>query len=328
MTGALLRIDIKGRNGEPLRDAWAAGPRTYLGLGVVGFPNLFTITGPGSPSVLTNMMVSIQQHVDWIGDCLAYLRDNNLTTIEATQPAQDKWVEYVNTVAAFTLFPTCNSWYLGANVPGKTRVFMPLLGYPPYEEKCTTSPTTTTRVSRSPELALYIRLKLMRRVALLRGVNVGGHGKVAMPALKAVFEEVGAKNVVTYIQSGNVVFDGPAALNAKKLEHAIEKHFKLNVSVAVRTHAQLKKVIDGCPYDDPSLVHVGFLVAKPKTTDIDVSQFAPEELTVVRDEIYFHLPNGVGNSKMMPFVARRLGDAVTVRNWKTVTKMYELSGGA
>ena len=136
MTGALLSIDIKGRDGVSLRDAWAAGPRTYLGLGMVGFPNMFTITGPGSPSVLTNMMVSIQQHVDWIGRCLSDLRDQNIATIEAEQDAQDMWVDYVNTIAAFTLFPTCNSWYLGANVPGKTRVFMPLLGYPPYEEKC------------------------------------------------------------------------------------------------------------------------------------------------------------------------------------------------
>ncbi|MEY2472424.1 MAG: hypothetical protein QOK28_1753 [Actinomycetota bacterium] len=136
MTGALLSIDIKGRDGVSLRDAWHAGPRTYLGLGIVGFPNMFTITGPGSPSVLTNMMVSIQQHVDWIGDCLSYLRANNVATIEAEQEAQDAWVDYVNMIAAFTLFPTCNSWYLGANVPGKTRVFMPLLGYPPYEEKC------------------------------------------------------------------------------------------------------------------------------------------------------------------------------------------------
>ncbi|MBA2609835.1 MAG: NAD(P)/FAD-dependent oxidoreductase, partial [Actinobacteria bacterium] len=125
MTGALLSIDIKGRGGEALREAWAAGPRTYLGLGVVGFPNLFTISGPGSPSVLTNMIVSIQQHVDWIGDCLTYLRDNDVATIEPTQPAQDEWVEYVNAIASFTLFPSCNSWYLGANVPGKTRVFMP-----------------------------------------------------------------------------------------------------------------------------------------------------------------------------------------------------------
>ncbi|HUR77580.1 MAG TPA: NAD(P)/FAD-dependent oxidoreductase [Acidimicrobiales bacterium] len=136
MTGALLSIDVKGRGGVSLRDAWAAGPRTYLGLGVVGFPNMFTITGPGSPSVLTNMMVSIQQHVDWVGQCLADLRAAGVAEIEAEQDAQDMWVEYVNTIAGFTLFPTCNSWYLGANVPGKTRVFMPLLGYPPYEEKC------------------------------------------------------------------------------------------------------------------------------------------------------------------------------------------------
>ena len=106
----------------------------------------------------------------------------------------------------------------------------------------------------------------MRRVAFLRGVNVGGHGKVPMAELKKVLEEAGAKNVATYIQSGNVAFDGPTALNAKKIEHAIEKHFKLNVAVTVRTHDHLKKVIDDCPYDDPSLVHVGFLVSKPKTT--------------------------------------------------------------
>ncbi len=146
-----------------------------------------------------------------------------------------------------------------------------------------------------------------------------------MPELKKVLEEVGAKNVVTYIQSGNVAFDGPVALNAKKIETAIEKHFKLNVSVTVRTHAQLGAVIDECPYDDTSLVHVGFLVRKPKSTDIDVSPFAPEEFTVVRDEIYFYLPNGVGNSKMMPFVGRRLSADITVRNWNTVVKMHDLS---
>ncbi|MDP1795586.1 MAG: DUF1697 domain-containing protein [Acidimicrobiales bacterium] len=165
----------------------------------------------------------------------------------------------------------------------------------------------------------------MRRVALLRGVNVGGHGKVPMAELKEVFQEAGAKDVVTYIQSGNVAFDGPVALNAKKIATAIEKHFKLKVSVAVRTHAQLQKVIDDSPYDDPSLVHVGFLITKPKTTEIDVSQFAPEEFTVVRDEVYFHLPNGVGTSKMMPFLGRRLGADMTVRNWNTVMKMFELS---
>ena len=136
MTGSLAAIDIRGRNGQALRQAWAAGPRTYLGLGVVGFPNLFTISGPGSPSVLTNMVVSIEQHVDWIADCVTYLRDHDLDTIEATEPAQDMWVDFVNAIADLTLYPTCNSWYLGANVPGKPRVFMPLIGFPTYAEQC------------------------------------------------------------------------------------------------------------------------------------------------------------------------------------------------
>jgi cyclohexanone monooxygenase len=136
MTGTLLKIDIHGRGGYALRDAWQAGPRTYLGLCVAGFPSLFTITGPGSPSVLTNMMVSIEQHVDWIADCIAHLRSSGKRSIEATPEAQQAWVEHVNAVAGRTLYPQCNSWYLGANVPGKTRVFMPLLGFPDYVEKC------------------------------------------------------------------------------------------------------------------------------------------------------------------------------------------------
>jgi cation diffusion facilitator CzcD-associated flavoprotein CzcO len=136
MTGALLSIDIRGRDGVALRDAWSAGPHTYLGLGTAGFPNLFTISGPGSPSVLTNMVVSIEQHVNWISDCIEYLRDTGHQRIEATLDAQETWVGYVNTVADFTLFPSCNSWYLGANMPGKPRVFMPLLGYPAYVVKC------------------------------------------------------------------------------------------------------------------------------------------------------------------------------------------------
>ena len=136
MTGALLAVDIRGRDGLALRDAWAAGPRTYLGLGVPDFPNLFTITGPGSPSVLTNMVVSIEQHVEWITDCIEYLRANGHHTIEATTDSADQWVAYVNSVADLTLFPTCNSWYLGANVPGKPRVFMPLPGLPPYVATC------------------------------------------------------------------------------------------------------------------------------------------------------------------------------------------------
>jgi cyclohexanone monooxygenase len=136
MTGALLGLDIVGRDGLHLRRAWADGPRTYLGLCVSGFPNLFTITGPGSPSVLTNMMVSIDQHVNWIGACLAYLREEGFDRIEATAEAQEAWVAHVNTIADFTLFPSCDSWYTGANVEGKPRVFMPLIGFPPYVEKC------------------------------------------------------------------------------------------------------------------------------------------------------------------------------------------------
>jgi cyclohexanone monooxygenase len=136
MTGAILKIDIRGREGLPLREKWAAGPRTYLGLSTAGFPNLFTITGPGSPSVLSNMVPSIEQHVNWIAECIASLRASSRTTIEATRDAEDAWVAHVNEVASQTLFPTCNSWYLGANVPGKPRVFMPYLGYPTYVEKC------------------------------------------------------------------------------------------------------------------------------------------------------------------------------------------------
>jgi cation diffusion facilitator CzcD-associated flavoprotein CzcO len=136
MTGSLNRIDVRGRRGALLRDEWAAGPRTYLGLGVAGFPNLFTITGPGSPSVLANVIVAIEQHVEWIGDCLVYLRSHGYASIEATVEAQDAWVDHVNAVADTTLYPTCNSWYLGANVPGKPRVFMPLIGFPAYVEKC------------------------------------------------------------------------------------------------------------------------------------------------------------------------------------------------
>lgn len=135
MTGALDRIEVRGRDGLTLREAWAAGPATYLGLMVHGFPNLFTITGPGSPSVLTNMVVSIEHHVDWVTDAVVHLDAGGQTTIEADAAAQEEWVAYVNAVADLTLFPTCGSWYLGANVPGKPRVFLPLVGFPLYAEQ-------------------------------------------------------------------------------------------------------------------------------------------------------------------------------------------------
>lgn len=128
MTGALERIDIRGRDGLKLKDKWAGGPLTYLGLTVSGFPNMFMITGPGSPSVLSNMIVSIEQHVDWIADCIHDMSDRQLTVVEATPEAEAEWVAHVNEVAAETLYLQANSWYLGANVPGKPRVFMPYVG--------------------------------------------------------------------------------------------------------------------------------------------------------------------------------------------------------
>ena len=128
MTGALTSVDIRGRDGKALKDKWEAGPRTYLGLMTAGFPNLFMITGPGSPSVLSNMMVSIEQHVDWITDCLTWMNSRQLDCMEATLSAEDAWVEHVNKVAYTTLYPSANSWYMGANIEGKPRVFMPYIG--------------------------------------------------------------------------------------------------------------------------------------------------------------------------------------------------------
>jgi cation diffusion facilitator CzcD-associated flavoprotein CzcO len=128
VTGALTGVDIRGRDGRLLADEWRAGPLTYLGIAVAGFPNMFTITGPQSPSVLSNMVVSIEQHVEWVSDCISYLREHGLTVIEATPEAEAGWVQHVADVGALTLFPQADSWYMGANVPGKARVFLPYLG--------------------------------------------------------------------------------------------------------------------------------------------------------------------------------------------------------
>jgi cyclohexanone monooxygenase len=137
MTGALTRVDFRGKDGASLAEEWAAGPRTYLGIASAGFPNLFMITGPGSPSVLTNMMMSIEQHVDWVTDVIVHLNKAGLNAIEPTRQAQDAWVDHVNEIASYTLFPKANSWYMGANVPGKTRVFMPYAGgLNVYRDKC------------------------------------------------------------------------------------------------------------------------------------------------------------------------------------------------
>jgi len=137
MTGSLIKIDIQGADGRRLADAWADGPRTYLGLQVAGFPNLFTITGPGSPSVLVNMPVAIEHHVDWIADCIERMRKQGETRIEATEDAQDSWVEHVAEVSEQSLMAQANSWYVGANIPGKPRVVMPYAGGQPlYRERC------------------------------------------------------------------------------------------------------------------------------------------------------------------------------------------------
>ena len=128
ITGALLEIDIRGRDGLPLAEKWSEGPRSYLGLCVAGFPNLFIVTGPGSPSVLSNMVVSIEQHVDWIADCLGFLEGRGLDRIEASAGAEDDWGRHVAEIANATLYPRASSWYVGANIPGKPRVFMPYVG--------------------------------------------------------------------------------------------------------------------------------------------------------------------------------------------------------
>lgn len=128
MTGSFLRIDVRGRGGRSLRDEWNGGPRTYLGLAVDGFPNLFITTGPGSPSVLTNMALAAEQHVNWIVDCLAHMDAKGLHTIEAEPAAQLAWTEHVNDVGNATLFPRANSWYTGGNIEGKAQVFMPYIG--------------------------------------------------------------------------------------------------------------------------------------------------------------------------------------------------------
>jgi cyclohexanone monooxygenase len=135
MTGAILAIDIKGAGGVGIKQAWAEGPKAYLGLAIAGFPNMFVITGPGSPSVLSNMINSIEQHVEWIIGCVGHMREHGFSRIAADQDAQEAWVAHVRRVADKTLFPRAASWYMGANIPGKPRVFMPYIGFG-YRKKC------------------------------------------------------------------------------------------------------------------------------------------------------------------------------------------------
>ncbi len=136
MTGTLNTIDIRGRNGTNLAGKWQAGPQTYLGLMINDFPNFFTITGPGSPSVLSNMLSSIEYHVNWISNCVKFMQTNHLNCIEATAEAEQGWANTVNNVVNQTLYQSCDSWYLGANITDKPRVFMPFPGVPPYLKIC------------------------------------------------------------------------------------------------------------------------------------------------------------------------------------------------
>ena len=137
MTGALTRIDIRGRQGLLLKDQWRDGAKSYLGVAVAGFPNMFIITGPGSPSVLANMVLAIEQHVEWIGGLLAHARSNSIAVIEADRDAQEKWAHEVTESANRTLYTKAASWYLGANVPRKPRVFMPYVaGFNVYSRTC------------------------------------------------------------------------------------------------------------------------------------------------------------------------------------------------
>jgi cyclohexanone monooxygenase len=128
MTGALREIDIRADTGTDIRSKWADGPHTYLGLMMAGFPNLFMVTGPQSPGVKSQMILSIEQHVNFIAGCLEHMQSNGLTRIEAAQQAEDDWVRYNDEVANSTLYPRANSWYMGANIPGKPRIFMPYVG--------------------------------------------------------------------------------------------------------------------------------------------------------------------------------------------------------
>lgn len=170
-------------------------------------------------------------------------------------------------------------------------------------------------------------------VALLRGINVGGKKKVPMPALREAVEALGHTDVTTYIQSGNVVFKATKAVKPASLEAALEEHFGMSIDVALRTAADLDKVLAADVFADAprSEVHVGFLTATPAAAPaatlagFDAERFAPEACALKGTELFLHLPNGMGRAKLPDAAIRRLGVPVTVRNWNTVTKLAELA---
>lgn len=128
MTGAMLALDIRGRDGVPIQEKWGKGAANYLGIAIAGFPNLHMINGPGSVSVLYNMIPAIEHHVDWIANAMNHLRDNGLKVIEALPEAEQSWTQHVDEVAAQTIYPKANSWYMGSNIPGKVRGFLAYAG--------------------------------------------------------------------------------------------------------------------------------------------------------------------------------------------------------
>jgi cation diffusion facilitator CzcD-associated flavoprotein CzcO len=136
MTGTVLRLDLRGRNGLRIQDHWRAGPLNYLGMAISGFPNLFNLVGPGSTSAFTNVIVAIEHQIEWIAQTIADLDARGIASLDPTPEAEADYIAHVNTVAARTIYLNCNSWYLGANIPGKPRMFMPLFGFPAYVQKC------------------------------------------------------------------------------------------------------------------------------------------------------------------------------------------------
>ena len=171
---------------------------------------------------------------------------------------------------------------------------------------------------------------LQRYVALLKGVNVGGHNKLPMAGLRALVEELGYGDVSTYIQSGNVLFSGTTEPDASRFVEAIARTFAIDTAVAIRSAADLEGVLANNPFCDVATaqLHVGFLAGETVSLDgVDVVRFIPERCCVVGRDVYFHLPRGMGVSKLPAYLARRLPVPLTVRNWRTVTTLAELSRG-
>jgi uncharacterized protein (DUF1697 family) len=171
---------------------------------------------------------------------------------------------------------------------------------------------------------------MARQVALLRGVNVGGRNKIPMAELRAVFESLGHTDVSTFIASGNVIFTTAKTISATTIEAAIEQQFSMTITVMLRTPSELAKALKANPFAgaDPSTLHLGFMATKPAAATVkqlDAERFAPDEFAIHGRELYLHLPNGLGRSKLPPYIDRRLMVPVTVRNWNTVNKLVELS---